>query len=72
MTHHYSLSPTSCTKRFRGTLQNRDNAVADVQEAMARQGLEVETSTPQELAARIKSETAVWAGVIKDAGIKAE
>lgn len=44
----------------------------DVQEAMSRQGLEVETSTPQQLAARIKSETAVWAGVIKEAGIKAE
>lgn len=44
----------------------------DVQQAMSRQGLEVETSTPQELAQRIKSETAVWAGVIKDAGIKAE
>jgi tripartite-type tricarboxylate transporter receptor subunit TctC len=47
-------------------------ALPDTQEAMARQGLEPETSTPQELAARIKSETAVWAGVIKDAGIKAE
>jgi len=44
----------------------------DVQEAMSRQGLEVETSTPQELAAKIKAETAVWAGVIKEAGIKAE
>lgn len=46
--------------------------LGDVQQAMARGGLEPETSTPQELAARIKSETAVWAGVIKDAGIKAE
>jgi tripartite-type tricarboxylate transporter receptor subunit TctC len=44
----------------------------DVQEAMSRQGLDPETSTPQELAARIKSETAVWATVIKEAGIKAE
>ena len=44
----------------------------DVQEAMSRQGLEVETSTPQELVARIKSETVVWAGVIREAGIKAE
>ena len=44
----------------------------DVQEAMARQGLEVETSTPQELAARIKTETRTWAEVIKSAGIKAE
>jgi len=47
-------------------------ALPDVQKVMAAQGLEVETSTPQELAARIKRETAVWAGVIKDAGIKAE
>ena len=47
-------------------------ALPDVLEQTARQGLEVETSTPQELASRIKTETAVWAGVIKDAGIKAE
>ena len=45
---------------------------AEVQQAMSRQGLEAETSTPRELAARIAAETAVWAGVIKDAGIKAE
>lgn len=47
-------------------------AAPDVQQAMSRQGLEPETSTPQELAARIKSETATWAQVIKEAGIKAE
>jgi tripartite-type tricarboxylate transporter receptor subunit TctC len=46
--------------------------LSDVQEAMSRQGLDVETSTPQELAARIKAETAVWAAVIRDGGIKAE
>ena len=44
----------------------------EVQEAMSRQGLEPETSTPQELAARIKKETAVWAAVIRDSGIRAE
>ncbi len=44
----------------------------DVQLAMANQGLEVETSTPQELAARIRRETAAWAAVIKEAGIRAE
>ena len=44
----------------------------DVVQTMSNQGLEVETSTPQELAARIRRETAVWAGVIKDAGIRAE
>jgi len=50
----------------------RTVALPEVLEAMSRQGLEVETSTPQELAARIKRESAVWAGVIKDAGIRAE
>ncbi len=45
---------------------------AEVQQTMNRQGLDPETSTPQEVAARIKSESAVWASVIKEAGIKAE
>jgi tripartite-type tricarboxylate transporter receptor subunit TctC len=44
----------------------------DVQQAMARQGLDPEHSTPQELAARIKQETAQWAAVIREQGIKAE
>ncbi|HKA45607.1 MAG TPA: tripartite tricarboxylate transporter substrate binding protein [Burkholderiales bacterium] len=44
----------------------------EVEEAMSRQGLEPELSTPQELAARIRKETAMWAEVIKTAGIKAE
>jgi tripartite-type tricarboxylate transporter receptor subunit TctC len=44
----------------------------EVQQAMSRQGLDPETSTPKELAARIVSESAVWAQVIKEAGIKAE
>ena len=47
-------------------------AMPDVQQALSRQGLEPEASTPQELAARIKRETATWAQVIKEAGIKAE
>ena len=44
----------------------------DLQQAIARQGLEVETSTPGELAARIGAETKIWAAVIRSAGIKAE
>jgi tripartite-type tricarboxylate transporter receptor subunit TctC len=47
-------------------------AMPDVPQSLSRQGLEPETSTPHELAARIKSETATWAQVIKDAGIKGE
>ena len=50
----------------------RAASLPDVQQAAARQGLEIETSTPQELARRIKTETTIWAAVIKDAGIKAE
>jgi len=44
----------------------------DVQQAMSRQGLEPESSTPQALAERIKSETAVWATVVREANIKAQ
>ena len=44
----------------------------DSQAAMARQGLSPETSTPAELAARIKAETATYATIIKEAGIRAE
>jgi tripartite-type tricarboxylate transporter receptor subunit TctC len=44
----------------------------DVQQLMAPQGLEAQPSTAQELAARIRSESATWAEVIKSAGIKAE
>ena len=47
--------------------------LADVREAMARQGLEITTSnSPAEFAAQIKAETKVWAEVIKAAGILAQ
>ena len=71
----YSLmSPAATPTAIVGRI--RDEAIkvlqlADVQQAMLRQGLDPESSTSEELAARIKSETAVWAGVIRDAGIKA-
>jgi tripartite-type tricarboxylate transporter receptor subunit TctC len=44
----------------------------DVQAAMARQGLEPEPSTPAELAARIRNESATWAALIKKVGIRVE
>ena len=44
----------------------------DLQTVMARQGMEVQPSTPAELAARIKSETATWAALIKKTGIRLE
>jgi tripartite-type tricarboxylate transporter receptor subunit TctC len=46
--------------------------LADVQNAMGRQGLEVITSNPAEFAAQIKNETKVWSDVIKTGGIRAE
>lgn len=46
--------------------------LADVQEAMARQGLEVTTNSPAEYSAQIRTETKAWAEVIKTAGIHAE
>ena len=64
-------TPTAIDNRIRDAAI-KSVALPDIQEAMSRQGLEVETSTPQELAARIKTESAVWAGVIRDVGIKAE
>jgi tripartite-type tricarboxylate transporter receptor subunit TctC len=64
-------TPALVTKRLRDEAI-RAMALPDVQKAASLQGLEVETSTPQELAQRIRAETVVWAGVIKDAGIKAE
>jgi len=44
----------------------------DVQQLMAPQGLDPETSTPEALAARIRAESKVWAEVIRSAGIKAD
>ena len=64
-------TPSPIVNRLRDELI-KAVSVPDVQQTMSRQGLEAETSTPQEAAARIKAETAVWASVIKDAGIKAE
>ena len=64
-------TPAATVKRLHDEAV-RAVALSDVQQAAARQGLEIETSSPQELAQRIRSETATWAQVIKDAGIKAE
>jgi tripartite-type tricarboxylate transporter receptor subunit TctC len=46
--------------------------LADVQEAMERQVHVTTNNNPAEFAALIRNETAVWADVIKTAGIKAE
>jgi len=43
---------------------------ADVRTSMERLGLEQEPTTPEELRTRISKETAMWAAIIKDAGIR--
>jgi len=43
---------------------------ADVQAAMERLGLEQDPSTPEALVARVRKETAKWAPIIKEAGIR--
>ena len=47
-------------------------AIPDVQEGFRREGMEPAINTPEEFAARIKSETVIWAKLIKAAGIKGE
>ena len=69
------LAPAGTPKTI-GARLNRELATivagSDVQDAFKQLGLEPTINTPEEFAARIKSETAVWADVIKAAGIKAE
>lgn len=66
-----SGTSTSIVQRIRNEAIKAVQA-PDVLRALAAQGLQVETSTPQEFAARIRLDTKTWAEVIKSAGIKAE
>lgn len=45
---------------------------ADVRASMERLGLQQDPSTPERLVARIKKETATWAAIIKEAGIRVQ
>ena len=47
-------------------------AMPDVQAVLAKQGIEVRSSTPSEMAAVIKADLTRWARVVKEANIKAE
>jgi tripartite-type tricarboxylate transporter receptor subunit TctC len=44
----------------------------EVREALARQGAEAVGSTPEQFAATVRAETAKWAKLIRDAGVKPE
>ena len=66
-----AATPKSIVERIRNeTLKAIQNP--DVQKGLARAGLDPVTSTPAELAARIRSETATYVTLIKEAGIRAE
>ena len=47
-------------------------ALAEVKNALAAQGMEVAPSSPEQMAALMRSDAARWASVVKRAGIKAE
>ena len=46
--------------------------MADLAKALIAQGVEARTSTPEEFGAMMKSETAKWHKIVRDAGIKPE
>jgi tripartite-type tricarboxylate transporter receptor subunit TctC len=47
-------------------------AIPEVNAALAKEGLDLTSGTPEEFAARIKTEGAMWAKLIKEADIKGE
>ena len=69
------FAPGATPKSIATRIQSESHKVlqhADVQNTMARLGMNPESSTPAELAARIKRESGMWAGIIKDGGISAQ
>jgi tripartite-type tricarboxylate transporter receptor subunit TctC len=65
-------TPKSVVDRLHGEIL-KVLQMPDVQEGFRREGLDIMADvTPEQAAARIGSETALWAKVIRDAGIKAE
>jgi tripartite-type tricarboxylate transporter receptor subunit TctC len=64
-------TPTDIVARINADM-NAALALPDVREALARQGMEVLTGTPTQLAEREKREAARWSQIVKAAHIKAE
>jgi tripartite-type tricarboxylate transporter receptor subunit TctC len=62
-------SPAIVDRLHREALKSLEHP--EVLKAMAAQGLEPEPGDGKQMAARMKAETAMWAGVIRDAGIQA-
>ena len=64
-------TPAAIVNRIDADMQ-KTLAMADVREALAKQGMQVLTSTPAELRALMDADVVRWAEVVKAAGIKAE
>jgi tripartite-type tricarboxylate transporter receptor subunit TctC len=64
-------TPPALIARIDADLQ-RALAMPDVREVLTHQGMEVVTSTPEELGRRMKDDAARWAAVVHGAHIKAE
>jgi tripartite-type tricarboxylate transporter receptor subunit TctC len=64
-------TPAAIVNRIDADMQ-KVLATAEVREVLAKQGMEVLTSSPEELRDKMKSEQARWAQVVSTAGIKAE
>jgi tripartite-type tricarboxylate transporter receptor subunit TctC len=62
-------TPAAIINRLNGEIA-KIVELKDVQDALARQGAEAQTSTPQEFAAFLKTEHAKWARVVKESGIR--
>ena len=69
------LAPAGTPREIVGRLNTEIVKIlnsADVKDRFAKQGVEVQTSTPERFSEFLKGEVARWARVVKDAGIKAD
>jgi Uncharacterized protein conserved in bacteria len=64
-------TPPAIVNRIDADLQ-KALGMPDVREALTKQGMEVLTSTPEQLAERMRTEAARWGQIVKAANIRAE
>lgn len=76
VTGWYALLAPAGTPRFIISKLNAELAriltVADAREAFLKLGIEPTGSTPEQLGEMLRTETAVWSKVIRQAGIRAQ
>jgi tripartite-type tricarboxylate transporter receptor subunit TctC len=66
-----AATPAALLAKIDADMQ-RALAMPDVRAVLANQGMEILTSTPDELRARMQADAVRWTGLVKSAGIKAE